>query len=86
MSSTMLNTKTLVELTTATLALALCLPGVLADDVRLARTTDGGCVYVNWTTSPYVVSPATGCTSSDDCVYVDATASPPSAHLDNNCV
>lgn len=76
MSSTMLGKKTLVGLT-ALLVVSLASPAALATDQSLARTSEGGCVLVDWTTNPYVVSPATGCSLSDPCVDVDWNAAPP---------
>jgi hypothetical protein len=76
----MRNTKILVGLAAA-LAIGLCVPAAFASDTSLARTREGGCVLVDWTSNPYVVSPATGCSGSDPCVDVNWTTSPPEAAI-----
>ena len=70
----------------AAAVVGLFAPAASADDVSLARTSEGGCVLVNWSLSPAIVvtSPATGCTESHPCVIVNWTTSPPEA-APSNC-
>lgn len=84
MSPNVLRNATIAGFMSA-LFLAFCVPTANADTYGLARTTDGGCVQVDWTATPhYVVAPATGCTSSDPCVWVDWSTNPPTA-VPANC-
>jgi hypothetical protein len=66
------------------IVVAAWVPATGAYDTSLARTTQGGCVLVAWTESPYVVtSPATGCTINDPCVDVNWGVSPPAVTTAN---
>jgi hypothetical protein len=76
MTTNMLGPKMLFG-TIALLALGACLPATLAEDVSRARTDEGGCVLVAWTSQPYVVSTTTGCSAADPCVHVNWTTTPP---------
>lgn len=60
----------------ATLATFL-VPLVHADSTGLGRTTDGGCYLIDWSSNPYVISPAAGCTAETSCVDINWTTTPP---------
>ena len=81
MRLTMLGLRLLAGMTSL-IVLGACLPAASADDISRARTDDGSCVLVDWTTQPnYVVSLTTGCVETDPCVHVNWTATPPTAAL-----
>lgn len=84
MTSTMHASKMLVGTTTALLVLALVAPAAQAEQ-SLARTTDGGCVLVEWGSPNTVVAPASGCTAAHPCVVVDSSTIPPTATLGEGC-
>lgn len=78
-------TKVLVGMIILVALAVWAVPPSGADGLTRARTSDGGCVLVDWSTDPATATPTSGCTESDPCVYVDWTTTPPTVATGSYC-